>query len=364
MPLPASPPVHRLAWQQTPPDPTPPRRPRPPRRRDRADDWANDDPDQAGRPGRPQPTKPTDQLLVDRGGVLLPKGMLQVEPSVDYTHVSSDRVAISGFTIFDAIVIGSIRVDDLARDIATSALTLRYGVWDRWQVDVRVPAIYRRDKEIFSAGTSDAFERRIDGAGLGDLEATVSYQPLAQRGWWPALIVRARGRFPTGRNAFEIDREQVRRPNTDDIVPGETRLVDAPTGAGFYGASGGVTGVWRADPAVFFMGGSYTHNLARRFDDFGQIEPGNTYEGFAGLNLALSERVSFNVSFVNQVTRKTAQGGVSTPGSATNDARLLFGSSISLGPRTSVIVSASAGLTDEAPDFTFSVSIPLTFTLF
>ena len=62
-------------------------------------------------PERPKPRKPQEQLLLERGAILLRRGTLQVEPSVDYTHFSSDRVAISGLTVFEAIIIGLIRVD-------------------------------------------------------------------------------------------------------------------------------------------------------------------------------------------------------------------------------------------------------------
>ena len=90
------------------------------------------------------------------GGNSLPTAMRssQVEPSTDYAHLSSDRVAISGFTIFEAIVIGTIRVDKIDRDILTSALTLRYGLLDRLQLETRIPYVYRRDRETLGVGTS------------------------------------------------------------------------------------------------------------------------------------------------------------------------------------------------------------------
>lgn len=305
---------------------------------------------------RPEAEKPTDQLLVERGGVLLPQGTLQIEPSVEYTHISSDRVAISGFTVFDAIVIGNIRVDDLKRDIFTGTLAARYGLTDRIQLETRVPGVYRKDEEILGVGTNDERTRIIDGVGLGDVEASAAWQALAQMDYVPATILRVRTRFPTGRHPFEIDREQV--------APGEQRLTEPPTGSGFYAVGPGATFVWRADPAVLFTGGSYTYNFERSFSGFGDVKPGNTFEWFAGLNLALSETVSANLSFINQITGETEQGGRDRPGTSSNDARLVLGSSIGLSPSTSLIVSAGAGLTDESPDFTFTVSLPITIGVF
>src|SRR5580698_5953572 len=48
---------------------------------------------------RPRPVRQADQLLVDAGGVLLPRWTLQVEPSLTETHVSNPRVNIFGYTV-------------------------------------------------------------------------------------------------------------------------------------------------------------------------------------------------------------------------------------------------------------------------
>ena len=40
---------------------------------------------------------------------------------------------------------------------------------------------------------------------------------------------------------------------------------------------------------------------------------------------------------------------------------MVAGASIALGKTWSLLVSAGAGLTDQSPDFTFSISVPITF---
>ncbi|RDD62657.1 hypothetical protein [Ferruginivarius sediminum] len=309
-----------------------------------------------GAEARPEAERPTEQLLVERGGVLLPQGTLQIEPSFEYEHSSRDRVAINGFTIFDAIIIGSIRVDDLERDILTAALTTRYGITNRLQAEVRVPYVYRSDQEILGVGTNDERTREIDNYDLGDIEANLSYQVLSQRDWIPATILRAEARFPTGKDPFEIERVQV--------GPDSQRLTEPPTGSGFYGVGPSATFVWRLDPAVAFSGVGYTFNLTKEFSEFGEIDPGDTFEWFVGTNIALSELVSLNLSFVNQITFKTEQEGRETPGSDSNDARLVLGSSIGLSERMSLVASAGAGLTEDSPDFNFTVSVPISLQVF
>lgn len=305
-------------------------------------------------PERPKSEKPQEQLLVEVGGVLLPQGRLQLEPILDYAHSSSNRVAISGFTIFDAIVIGVIRVDGLERDILTAGLNMRYGLANRLQIDAYVPYVYRHSTELLGVGTATVTERTIEGHGIGDVEAGISWQVLSGHGGVPATVLRLRGRFPTGESAFEIPRET--------IGPGgEQRLTRSPTGSGFYGVGPSVTFLWRADPAVLFMGGGYTFNLERDQGEYGKIDPGDTIEYFAGVNLALSEQIALNVAFRNQITSKTEQDGIAAPGTDVNDARLSLGTSIGLSPSTSLVVTASAGLTDESPDFNFTISLPINF---
>ncbi len=305
---------------------------------------------------RPKAEKPREELLLESGAVLLRRGNLQIEPSIDFAHFSGDRVAISGVTIFEAIVIGTIRVDRLDRNFLTPALTTRYGITNRLQVDTRIPGVYREDNEVEGVGTADAVERTTDNTALGDIEAGVSYQAFLQRGAIPGVILRLRGTFPTGEHPFEIP--------TVLTGPGERRLVRPPTGSGFYSVESGTTLVWRVDPVVFFGGLSYELNLSREFAGAGNVDPGETIEFFAGLNLALSERVAINMSIIDQATSSTEQNDTETPGTSFNDGRLSLGTSIGFGPTTSLLVSATAGLTEQSPDFQFTVSLPMTFSLF
>jgi hypothetical protein len=305
----------------------------------------------------PPVEKPREALLLERGAILLPRGTLQLEPSFDYLHSSSNRVAISGFTIFEAIVIGTIRVDKLSRDIVTTALTARYGLLDRLQVEARVPYLYRTDQEVLAVGTAQAQERTTAALGLGDIQASAAWQALIGRGALPDVILRLQGTFPTGKDSFEIE--------TESIGAGTRRLKEPPTGSGFYSLAPSLTVVWRSDPAVFFASTRYAFNLERTVGDgFGTVDPGNTFEMSVGINIALSERVGISISFLDQITDSTTQNGVRSPGTSFNDGRLVLGTSIALGPRVSLIVSAAVGLTQESPDFQFTTSFPMTFKLF
>ncbi|MFZ5790968.1 MAG: hypothetical protein ACOY3L_09740 [Pseudomonadota bacterium] len=316
-------------------------------------------PAQPGQPSaqeeeRPASEKPTEQLLLERGGVLLPEGTLQLEPSLEYTHISSNQVSISGFTIFDAIVIGNISVDELNRDIVTAAATARYGLTDRIQVEARVPFVYRQDSTLFGKGTADQIEVTHDGYGIGDVEFSSSYQPIiGSGGALPDVILRSKVRLPTGKSAFDID--------TESVGTNRTVLKEAPTGSGFYGVGVGATFVWRVDPVVFFSGGNITVNLPRSYN-VGDVDPGDVFEFFGGVNVSLSELVSINLSFDDQITSITTVDGDAVTGTSTNDARLILGTAVGVGGNTTLTFNASAGLTSESPDFAFTIALPITFS--
>src|SRR3974390_1832656 len=50
---------------------------------------------------------------VERGGALFPYGRLVIEPSFEYDPISGTSTSISGFTIFQANLIGKVQTETL-----------------------------------------------------------------------------------------------------------------------------------------------------------------------------------------------------------------------------------------------------------
>ena len=307
-------------------------------------------------PERPKSEKPIDQLSLSRGAILLPKGMLQVEPFADYTRISSDRVAINGFSVFEAIVVGTIRVDRVFRDIYTTGVNVRYGLLNRLQLEARVPYVYRQDRELTGIGTTQEADRTIHHADIGDVEGSLVYQAVIGTDVLPDVLLRLKGRVPTGTDSFEV-------PTTIG-QGGEVRLLKTPTGNGFYTVAPGIQMVWRTDPVVYYVGGNLLMNLERNVGGaVGIVTPGNTTEFFFGLNLSVSERVSLNMTFYDSWTDNTRQNGRRIAGTSFNSGLLLLGTALSLNPTTTLLVTGGIGITKESPDFQLVVSLPLTFRL-
>jgi hypothetical protein len=304
---------------------------------------------------RAKSEKQVDQLLLDKGAILLKPGQFQIEPGLEYSSFSSSNVAINGLSLFDAIVIGTIRVDDIQRQVLTGSLKVRYGIISRLQIDATIPFLWRTETEVLGVGTPDVFERSITGYGLGDIEIGLTGQPIIGRGWVPNVLVRAGIRIPTGEDVFSI-------PTVTVGAGGQTRLTRAPTGNGFYGIFVTATAVWSIDPVAFFFGGGYTYNLPRNVGgQFGNIDPGNSISYFAGMNIAVNDRVALNLSFVGQNSFSTVQNGQTVPNTSFIDGRVTIGTSVGLTDNISLLANAGVGLTRQSPDFSFTVSLPITF---
>jgi hypothetical protein len=332
---------------------------------------------------RPRSERQADQLLVDAGGVLLPRWTLQVEPSMTETHVSNPRVNIFGYTVFNAINIGTIRVDDISQDVLDSAMAFRLGLPWRTQMDVRVPYTLAFVRQTKGIGTGNITELSTHGSHFGDVQTTFSWQPITEDGWRPAVVLRARVGIPTGESVFQV-------PETYPLVQNgaETQLIRAPTGSGYFTVEPGFTLVWRSDPLVLFAGASYANTLpSPRYTttlfnpnpspgqpsitpvDHGRIDAGDVAAFNVGLNFAVNERASLNFSFVDLfagATRQRATGATAWRpilGTATNDARLGMGSSFGLTDNVTLVLNAGMGLTDQSPAYTFGVSLPITLPL-
>jgi hypothetical protein len=331
---------------------------------------------------RPHSERAADQLLIEAGGVLLPPWTLQIEPSLDETHVSNPRVNIFGYTVFNAINIGTLRVDDVSQDVADANLTLRMGLPLRTELDLRVPFTGSFVRQTKGIGTGNITEVDTTGAHLGDIQATLSWQPIVQADWRPAVVLRTRLTVPTGESVFQI-------PETyPPIANGaETQLVRAPTGSGYYAIEPGFTLLWRSDPLVFFAGASYSYHLPTPdyvvplFNpnatgtqptvtqvDHGILHIGDVIAFNAGVNFAVNERASLNFSFIDQYEGYTQQRPVNGKyttvlGTTINDARLGIGASFGLSDHVTLVFNAGMGLTDQAPGYTLFLSLPITLPL-
>ncbi len=96
------------------------------------------------RDGRPPEVAP----LFEQPGVLTPKGKYVLEPSLQYGYSSSNRVALVGYTIIPALLVGLIDVREVKRNTFTAAVSGRFGITNRFELEARVPYVYRSDSTV------------------------------------------------------------------------------------------------------------------------------------------------------------------------------------------------------------------------
>lgn len=324
-----------------------------------------------GRPATPESRAPVAQIF-EEPGVLTPKGRLVLEPSLQYGYASNNRVALLGYSVVPALVIGLIDVREVKRNTVTAALTARYGLTNRFELEARVPYVYRSDdtvsRELATGSSADGvFSTR--GQALGDVELAARYQFRHGGASRPYLVGGLRFKSRTGTDPFEVTTDCVTRC-TGDNATGTGLPLTLPTGSGFYSVQPSLTWLLPSDPAVLFGSFSYTHNLKRRVsrtvlggeqEDLGTIEPGGVLGFNVGVGLALNEKSSISFGYDHSSVGRTRQNGATLPGSVRVQlGTLVLGYSHRLSEKRAVNVSVGAGLTRDTPDLTLTVRLPFT----
>ena len=289
---------------------------------------------------------------------------------MQYSYSSSNRVALVGYTIIPAILIGLIDVREVKRNTFIGTLTTRYGVTNRLEFEARVPYVYRSDtgvgREFLQGAASNTTVFDSSGHGIGDIEGTARYQFNDGGADSPYYIGSLRFKSRTGKDPFEIETSRAVLGFRNDGV--QTSL---PTGSGFYGLQPALTVLYPSDPAVFFGTVSYLHSfrrgdVMRRTDtgpeDLGSVSPGGIFGFNFGMGLALNERSSFSIGYDHASVGKTKLNGQVAPDSVRVQlGTLLLGYSLRLSNQRTLSLSLGAGLTRDTPDLTLTLRMPMSF---
>jgi len=321
----------------------------------------------------PQQAQRTPEVapIFESPGVLTPRGRIIFEPSVQYGYSSSNRVALVGYTVIPAILIGLLDVREVKRNTTTGAATFRMGVSNRMEVEAKIPYVYRSDstvsREIFT-GTAAERAFQTSGKGVGDMELGMRYQ-LNDGGVDKAYYIAGlRFKSRTGRDPFEVVTDCQTRCIGDNVT-GTGLPLDLPTGSGFYSLQPSVTWLLPSDPAIFFGSFNYTKNFKRNNiyrtvrngekELLGDIEPGDVFGFNIGMGLALNEKASFSIGYDHNSVSRMRQNGMIIPGSVRMQlGTLLLGGSYRLSDKRVLNISVGAGMTRDTPDVTLMVRMP------
>ncbi|GCB05047.1 hypothetical protein PSUB009319_26780 [Ralstonia sp. SET104] len=326
-----------------------------------------------GKPPEPPDRPPRIAQIFDEPSALTPPGKVVVEPSLQMAYSSSDRVALVGYTIIPALLIGLIDVRQVKTTTLTGTVALRYGLARRWELEARVPYVYSASdtvsRELFTGtATDNAFSSH--GRGIGDVELTARYQLNAGGVDKPFYIGWMRFKTRTGKDPFEVTTDCVTRCVSN--TTGTGLPLQQPTGSGFFAVQPGLTWLFPTDPAVFFGSISYLHNFERKDVSLNLVDGSRQFLGNVkagdiiglnfGMGLALNEKAAFSIGYDQSIIAPTKQNGQRVPGSVrTILGTLLVGYSYRLSPKTTLNLSVGAGLTRDTPDLTVTLRLPIQF---
>ncbi|WP_144173674.1 transporter [Pseudomonas sp. Kh13] len=311
--------------------------------------------------------------LYDEASGFFGGGKFSFETGITYTHYDTRALVLNGFLALDSIFLGSINLDRIKADNWTLDMTGRYNVAQRWQFDINVPVVYRQSTYSSGgaggAGPSTSDETVTRDPEIGDINVGVAYKFLDESQTWPDAVATLRIKAPTGKDPYGIKLREV--PGNDNLSVPES----LPTGNGVWSITPGISLVKTFDPAVLFASLSYTYNMEDSFSDIspqanskvpGDVKLGDSWQIGGGIAFALNEKMSMSFSVSDQFARKSKikpDGGdwQSIANSDYNAANFNIGMTFAATDNLTIVPNLAIGLTDDAPDFSFSLKFPYYF---
>lgn len=314
----------------------------------------------------PEQERPQVEVISDVGGVLTRTGDFVFEPSIEYSHSSVNRLTFRGIELQDTVLIGVIEASDADRDLFSPALTARYGVFDDFEIEAKIPYVYRDDRLTFLIPQASApdvqREESLSGDGLGDIEVAAHYQITRSS---PFLVGNVRFKTTTGDGPFDIDRD-------DDGLE-----LELPTGSGFYTVEPSLTLIYPTDPAVLFASLSYQWSIP---DDVNMqigdvtvrdVDPGDTIGVSFGMGFAVNDDFSFSLGYKHSLVLGT-ETEIELPTGETRNEKsnslhlgsLLFGLGYRVTDNVGVNLDVEVGATEDAPDMRAMIRVPITLDVF
>jgi len=292
-------------------------------------------------------------VVAEKGGILVGKGAFIVEPGFEYTHIDSQNLNITGFSVLPSLIIGLIQVQKIERNIWTPSVSLKYGIFDALEVDLKVPFSYRTSEYNIGSGV-DSVEENINDVGLGDIEGTFRTQLAHQREFGWDILAAIRVKSDTGKDFSDIRTKTVQGQEVPDD--------ELPMGSGFWAVEPSFTFVKAVDPAVIFISLGYFWHIERDISGIGDVDPGDSIKFSLGSAFALSDKIVLSTSFEQQFfTESDIENLGDVDDSDITVASLIFGGTYVLDTQKSVNISVSIGMTDDSPDVQVGVRVPIRF---
>ncbi len=270
-----------------------------------------------------------ERSLTREGAVLLPSGVLEAEPGLTYAR-QEDSVP-SFITSGGLVFLGETERNS---DRLTADLAVRLGLpWDT-QLEVGLPYRWRQVETVSNVGFASTGASTQRGMGVGDLRVGLAKTLLREGLWSPDLVGRLTWDSDTGRASHD----------------------GVSLGGGVHQLRGSLSAIKRQDPVAFVGGLSLEHSF-----EANNVQAGPTASASFGGYVALSPETSLRLVLSGAYRFETELSGSRVEGSDQTIGTFIIGGSTLLATGTLLNLAVGIGLTEDASDFSLSLSLPIRF---
>lgn len=314
-------------------------------------------------------TAPT---LSNTGGVLTPKGQFVVDPSFEFDYIGQNQLGVNGFQIIPGITFGNIFVNRVEQNIGTAAVTLRAGVTNRLEVNMKIPYVitYGSTTSLIPEGaTAQLLTSTANNYAVGDIQLGASYQINNGQGGWPIFVGNLLFKTATGVSPFDVPIITLNDPNGEFLQGIPKKLA---TGTGFYSVQPSVTMLYPTAPGILFANLLYINNIGRTVDipnntggpgTPAHLTPGQGLALTFGIGFALNDRASMTLSYQQEHIFTAHENGAAITGSSYSFGTFDFAVGYEISHSTRINVSVGIGVGPNTPAAKVLIEIPYRFSL-
>jgi hypothetical protein len=278
---------------------------------------------------------------VDKQYSMIRRGKVQTTYDLTYSYIGQEKINAD-------ISSGQLTLFNIENDnshTVTNTLSVDYGVQDNITANVSLPLISRYTQ-------NDAFDGLSHS--LGDIGLGARWQPMETQRGRPNFNLSGSVRLPTGRSPFKVDSRR-----------------GLATGSGVTSFSGGINFNHIVDPVALFGSINAGYSLPakhlsqqRNGSVLTRVDPGASI----GLGFGFAYALSYNISTSFSIQETLSAGsklyfadGRTVKTKLQTAGILNFGLGYRISPKTTINFTAGIGLTDDVPNFTLGISMPLNF---
>jgi hypothetical protein len=221
--------------------------------------------------------------------------------------------------------------------------TMRYGIANDVELALSVPY-------FASQRRTNAFNQTIvrNRSGLSDISVQASANLWRESEWYPGAALTLGLSIPTGDAPYDIQNLRAGVIPTDPLALNQS--------SGHWVPRGSIQFFKTVDPLILFFGVGTDYALPRTFNGT-KVEPGYRITYNMGFGFAVSERTTLGVSFNGSLSERLKVGGVPVANSVNENLNARFTLIQRVGQDFWLEPAVTLGLTDDAADAAFSLSL-------